>query len=775
MKTFLLKPASLAVRVMILFWLFGPFFKLFGQTFIKVDDPTNPAATVVTDANYSGAAWIDYDNDGYLDLHASKTFLFRNTGNGNFESVNTRLGEGIQTGTLSNGVSWGDFDNDGDIDCHIAGSPSILYVNDGGGIFTPVLSGDISPEIENRGWTSAWGDYNNDGYLDLIITHPAGFLGTSLPSHFYENNGDDTFTKLTNFPFTTEHAAYTVATWYDYDLDGDLDLFIGSGPISSTASDYLYKNTFIENGTPGFERITDQSIGMDLQNGQVWNFIDYDNDQDLDAFVTNYDGTINRFYQNNDGNFVEINTALSIDGSHLGSTWGDLDNDGDLDVIITHESGTLYFRNDNGTFVNVSTGFTLSGSVRAAVLGDYDNDGDLDLFVSGSGNARGLFRNDTENSNNWINISLSGTVSNRSAIGATVKVKSTINGNAVWQMRQITAQNTFNGHSSLRVHFGLGDAASIDSVIVKWPSGNEEIFTNISVNQHLQIEEEMPAQFLSPNFSTADRFGFGTLEVEFEDRSLFDSNNPITAWEWDFNNDGVVDDNSQNPVYTYQDTGVYSVRLTISNGISQQTKLKKDYIKIIRSPGIPIVEYFWPAADTSIPKNGQVPFSVSAVDTSGYQISYQWFRNGSPVSNNSTYNYVSLNFQPERTDTIKLIISNGYNETEVVRLVHVSATTDISEDSMFPSEYSLKQNYPNPFNPSTTIEYSVPKASQVSLKIFNLLGTEIAELVNEVKQPGFYSVNADFSKFKNGLSSGIYFYQLKSGNFLSTQKMILIK
>lgn len=670
----------------VFFWFLGPLM-IFGQTFTKITDAGNPVATTSLDLNYSGAAWIDYDGDGDLDLYTTKAYFFRNDGGGNFTRLTTEIGKHM-VAQLGNGVSWGDFDNDGDPDAAVAGNSTLIYKNAGADSFMTVDESPLAISDDNRGWTCAWGDYDNDGFLDLIITHPKGFLGSpSLPCLLFHNDGDGRFTKVTGYYFTDNLQPYTVATWYDFDLDGDIDLFIASGPANGKggARDFLFRNMLKENGSVDFIRVDDLTIGTDLQDGQVWNFIDYDNDEDYDAFITNYGGAPDHFYRNDNGTFVSLTNALTVSGQHLANTWGDIDNDGDPDVVVTGEGGTTFYRNDDGTFVSVKTGFTQTGQVRGAVFGDYDNDGDLDLFVSGRGNAEGLFRNDNSNGNHWVEIECKGSISNRSAIGAILKLKATINGNSVWQLRDISGQNSFDSQNSLRVHFGLGDAVVIDSLVVKWPSGQQEIHTGLTVDQLYTYEEEIPAGYLRDNF-TADKIsGFDSLTVQFSDLSLADPGMPVTGWEWDFNNDGTVDATDQNPSWIYAAPGTYDVKLTVSNGTTSMSKTREGYITVNTPTGI---------------------------------------------------------------------TSTGNN---------------------VPEKFALFQNYPNPFNPTTKIRYSIPSITEkqglVSLKVYDILGNEIAVLVNEIQSPGTYEVSFDASQ----IPSGVYFYKIAAPGFSKVRKMMLLK
>lgn len=138
------------------------------------------------------------------------------------------------------------------------------------------------------------------------------------------NNGDGRFTRIEDYEFTQNLAPYTIPTWTDYDQDGDLDLFIGSGPAGSAARDYIYINQLIETGSVDFIRLEDGPLGTDLQDGQTYNTIDYDNDGDFDIFLTNYSAVPDRFYINDNGTYVSTSTTFTVTGSNLANNWGTL-------------------------------------------------------------------------------------------------------------------------------------------------------------------------------------------------------------------------------------------------------------------------------------------------------------------------------------------------------------------------------------------------------------------------------------------------------------------
>ncbi len=477
------------------------------QNFVVVADSTNPVVTAVHNQNYAGCAWVDLDDDGWLDLTiASRNFIMRNLGNGSFEQLGGKLqGQGSALAT-----TWSDYDNDGDLDVFLSGNQtatngSNFYRNDGNITFTKLTLEAIGDPITNSGWGAAFGDFDNDSFTDIVVAAANGFGGVDHVNRLFHNDGDGTFTSVDTTVVTEELDAYTVPMWSDYDDDGDVDLFIGSGEISQADEDNLYKNTLTENGVYGFERILTAPIATDLVQGQVWSWIDYDNDRDLDAYLTNYSGG-NNLYRNDGGGVYtkmtsgQVGTIAGQLGSFLGNVWADFDHDGDLDCYATTDGGPVDYywtNNGDGTFTQdvSSVLVTTPGPHYGSSVGDYDNDGDLDLYVSGKTNSKMLVRNDLANGNHWINLKLIGGGvghSNRSALGAKVHALASIGGSPTWMRREVSAQDGFNSMSMLNVHFGLGDATSIDSLVVEWPSGQVDVLTSVAADQFLTHYEVDP-------------------------------------------------------------------------------------------------------------------------------------------------------------------------------------------------------------------------------------------------------------------------------------------
>ncbi len=425
-----------------------------------------------------GVSWVDFDNNKTLDVFVTNAraanLLYTNNGDGTFN----RITEGplVNDSGTSFNSTWGDFNNDGNVDVFVANSrhANFLYMNNGSS-FSRV---NTDPFLTDLGRSSgcSWVDFDNDGYLDLFVAN------RDLANFLYRNNGDGTFIKIGQGEIVSDLSTSRAVAWADYDNDGDSDLFVAN----DGEANFLYQNS----GAGSFTRITNSAVVNSGVASQSASWGDYDNDGDLDLFVANIQGERNRLLKNNGAlGFEEIlDGEIANDrGFSISSSWADFDNDGDLDMFVGNGSlSVLYINNGDGTFGKLEDDITLRNGARSNAWADYDRDGDLDLFTILRDEV--LYSN-LGNQNHWLNINCIGVVSNRSAIGAKVRVKAIIGGQTYWQMREISGQTGVFSQNSLHAIFGLGDAARADSIVVEWPSGQVDISENVGSDQFLTATE----------------------------------------------------------------------------------------------------------------------------------------------------------------------------------------------------------------------------------------------------------------------------------------------
>jgi hypothetical protein len=453
---------------------------------------------VVTDGGDStGVSWADYDQDGYLDLFVSnfgtpRNFLYRNNGNETFTRVDSAP---ITTDIMyAEGCVWADFDNDGDLDLFVSvglGGNDVLYRNDGGGVFTRLTN---IPPVQSGGSSRgcAWADFDNDGWVDLFVANEK-----NENNFLFHNNGSNGFTRIVTGAIATDLGNSFGCAWADYDNDGYQDLFVAYNGGRS----FLYHNQ--GNGT--FLKITNGGIVTNIASSASGAWGDYDNDGFLDLFVANL-GQKNFLYHNNgDGSFTSItNSGIGQEASYSwGGAWADFDNDGYLDLFVANgqPNGTgvkdyLYRNNGDGTFTKIVRGSLVGDNAAGdgCAWGDFNNDGFLDLFVSNiNGQNNFLYRNNG-NSNHWLTVQCKGRISNASAIGARLELTADINGKSVRQIREISGGSGYGSQNDLRAHFGVGQAAIISSLRIRWPSGIVQDLTNLALDQFLVVRE--PSQWL---------------------------------------------------------------------------------------------------------------------------------------------------------------------------------------------------------------------------------------------------------------------------------------
>lgn len=516
--------------------------------FVFGDDSTK---SYIIEVNGGGASFVDYDGDGWLDIflvngsrlkdspaHAVSR-LYRNTKDGKFVDVSESAG--VARRGWGSGVCAGDYDNDGDTDLYVSyWGLNAMFRNDGEGGFA-----DVAPDQGVAGRTDEWTsgctflDIDRDGDLDLLTTRYQEFDPKNAPKPgtdpssscnwkgmpvfcgprglpyggvtLYQNNGREGFSDITREAGLLDVDSYYAFTAVAADFNGDgwVDVYIA---CDSTASilfvnngDGSFTDFGIETGVAYNEHGFEQG-GMGIAVGDI------DRDGWLDIIKTNFVGDYPNVYHNvGDGLFEDIVVRAGLASNPQLVGWGvglfDFDNDGWEDVLQvsghvypnlgdwpkvgeSYDQPPVLYRNlGAGRFEDVSkqagSAFRQELSSRGAAFGDYDNDGDVDAVVVNMAGRPSLLRNDLGGDGHWVRVQLRGVKSNKSAIGAIVRVRA---GGARWT-RPVLSQDSFLSHSDLRVHVGLGAAATVDGFDVVWPDGTEESFPGGEADKEVILVE----------------------------------------------------------------------------------------------------------------------------------------------------------------------------------------------------------------------------------------------------------------------------------------------
>jgi hypothetical protein len=491
----------------------------------------------------AGLALFDYDNDGDTDIYflngaalkgrmfkePPRNELYRNEGGWKFTDVTEKAGVGDKGYGL--GVAIGDYDNDGDLDIYLNNyGPNILYRNNGDGTFTDMTK---RAGVENGfkvGAGACFLDADKDGDLDLYVSNYLDFsydkhvplirrgfpvyatprYFSPVPDNLYRNNGDGTFTDITESSRIGQHAGWGMGiVCADYDNDGDTDVFIAN----DVAENFLFRN----DGTGNFDEVGlvagfaydvhgDQHGSMGVDCG------DYDNDGLLDFYVTSYEDQLATLYRNlGDGMFEDVTMLTGAGAGTLPHvTWGnsfvDFDNDGDRDIFVAcghlqdnvelyddtkayQARNILLMNTGNGKFVDISDeagdGMNVKMSSRGAGFDDLDNDGDIDVVILNSRGQPTILRNDSPSKGRWIQVRLRGTKSNRDGVGAHVKV---IAGD-LRLVDEVHSGRGYQSHYGMRLHFGLGNREKVDRIEVRWIGGGVDVLENISADKHVILAE----------------------------------------------------------------------------------------------------------------------------------------------------------------------------------------------------------------------------------------------------------------------------------------------
>jgi hypothetical protein len=480
----------------------------------------------------------DFNNDGYPDIVLSSWSLeepmkfYRNNGNGTFTDLSDSSGLGYLTGGLN--MMQTDYNNDGFKDIFVlrggwkgkfGKTPNSLLRNNGDGTFTDVTkeAGLLSFHPTQ---TATWADFNNDGWLDVFIGNETTPGEELHPCELYINNKNGTFTEVAAKAGCAITDFVKGVTSGDYNNDGFIDIFIST----LNGKKILLKNESVKNGAVKFEDVSEQA-GLSYNRSRTfptW-FWDYDNDGWLDILVCGYEfsgslagyagaeatgapvnnaGKVFLFRNKHDGTFEEVSAKVGLDkvAFAMGSNFGDIDNDGFLDFYLGTGNPSFksavpnkLFKNINGTrFLDVTTSARVGNIQKGHEVSfvDLDNDGDEDIYIKmggayvGDAYENSLYLNPGQNNNHWINILLEGTVSNKVAIGAKIKVTFKENNKERSVYRDVNSGGSF-GANPLQQHIGVGSANLIETIEITWPvTGKTQVFKNIPVDKNIKIKED---------------------------------------------------------------------------------------------------------------------------------------------------------------------------------------------------------------------------------------------------------------------------------------------
>lgn len=461
-----------------------------GQIFNQIQSNAN----VIGDANGlygNGVSFYDWNKDGLDDIVLTNDSIapifYQNIG-GTFEPVQF---PGVVLNNQVKSVCWVDINNDysPDLAFNISYGTFKLFVNDGDFSFTDISSTCGIEQVESQGYGQSWGDYNNDGFIDVFISNyqnPGEFPERS--NYLYKNNGDNTFSNVTEAAgISTAIETTFLSVWFDVNLDGLTDLYVLND--RNNYPNYLYLN----NGDETFTDISESSGLREFFEPMSGTVGDYNHDGLLDVYVT--DGISNRLYKNNgDLTFTDVAGELGVQMNKAcwGAAFTDVNNDGWEDLIVATANPFLfynnlwYFRNYQGTFeVNQGIGFSSSfGMAYSIATGDIDDNGSPELLCYNL-RPEGAKIYNNNNQGNYFKLSLEGTVSNFDGIGTLVKVYTGSN----VQTKFMMCGDQYLSQNSQWLHFGLGNYSVIDSIVLKWPSGIIDKYLAVEANQRINYRE----------------------------------------------------------------------------------------------------------------------------------------------------------------------------------------------------------------------------------------------------------------------------------------------
>ncbi len=495
-----------------------------------------------------GQAWGDYDADGWLDLYVTDSRgpnkLFRNRGDGTFE-LSPLSNQVALPQSLSSGAVFADYDNDGWPDLYVLNrnQPNVLFRNQAGTGFVDV-TGQTGVGDPGDGRTASWGDFDQDGFLDLYVANWSCYPDCGRPTYgdsdrLYRNNRDGTFTDVTHYLTSKVQGAGFVASFVDYDDDGDLDIYLINDEFINPVGNALWRND--GPGCAGwcFTDISPQARADTRLMGMGLAAADYDNDLDLDFYFSNA-GPMALLLNQGDGTFVDVASQAGVDLAGNGVGWGavafDYDNDGDLDIYQALSAmlpegqpvNVLFRNNGDGTFQKVEPlGPGHDGKTLGVAYADYDNDGWVDLVIGDFTSGYTLFRNQmgARSDNQSVAFKLIGRAPvNRDAIGARLTLYTT---DGRTQVREVQSGASLGAGNALTLYFGLGQA-EIDRLEIRWPDGTRQRLGPLPPNRQYIVRYPQPDSPAPPLSRGATALSLALLALLLGSATALSSRSPTS-------------------------------------------------------------------------------------------------------------------------------------------------------------------------------------------------------------------------------------------------------
>lgn len=726
----------------------------------------------------SSAIWFDYNSDNMLDILISGfsvsnndfAEIYKNNGDGTFSSINSGL-----KGAFQSEVDWGDFDNDGDADIIQSGFSLTL------GAITTVYRNEIGKFTEvdfdlpqTSDGATLWCDFDNDGLLDIFISGTSPILGKI--SKIYRNTGSNFVEVETELPATSASSAATA----DYDNDGDSDLL-----LTGLTSTQRISKLFINQGNMVFEASSVQLEGV--SNGSAA-FGDRNNDGYFDIMLSGFDSTFSRIskvYTNNkDNTFSELTT--SIQGVIFGTTdWVDIDNDNDLDIFVTGSSNTervaiIYQNNSqNPNTIPDTPGISGATLAQTGLNLNWLNAQDLETPEAaltynlriGSTPGGSEILSAISSSDGYRKVVKPGNIGHNNSF--TLLFDDILDFPSVyWSVQAI--DNNFTGSV-------FSEEGSLNPVI--------SAISDVPNDQGGRVTVQWQASSLDHDLNTLTSYSVwrslpdNVLKTGKNIRTTKINQNTF-AWEW-----LTTLPAHRRPVYSYTSETLYD-STSGTNGAHFFIIAAHTNDANIFFDSLPISGHSIDNIAPEAPQNLITEFD-------GSNIMLTWKKNTEPDLKNYLI-YRSENpgidtelIQPYARNITDTVFINSLEESISPNLYFVVAAQDSSDNISLaskevsftitdvqyagtgttPENFSLYQNYPNPFNPNTQIKFDLPKDSHVKIQVFNIKGETITTLLNAKRNAGFHTASFDAKR----LPSGTYFYRIVAGDFIQTRKMTLLR